>query len=98
MGSRPTGNRPEPLPSVGGHPLGVPIPGSSLAILTSLIPVSAFANFGTLELGWVLGFGTLDVLHDLALATGLGPHAVQLVHFVSLGPISHAFLASQRNP
>ncbi len=69
--------------------------GSSLAILTSLIPVSAFANFGTLELGWVLGFGTLGVPHDLALATGLGLHAVQLVHIVALGLLSHAYLASR---
>lgn len=69
--------------------------GSSLAILTSLIPVSAFANFGTLELGWVLGFGVLGVPHDLALATGLGLHAVQLVHIVALGLVSHAALASR---
>ncbi|MBL8862494.1 MAG: flippase-like domain-containing protein [Planctomycetes bacterium] len=66
--------------------------GSSLAILTSLIPVSAFANFGTLELGWTLGFGVLGVPHDLALATGLGLHAVQLVHIVALGLLSHALL------
>jgi len=69
--------------------------GSNLAILTSLIPVSAFANFGTLELGWVLGFGTLGVPKDLALATGLGLHAVQLVHIVALGLLSHAYLASR---
>ncbi len=69
--------------------------GSSLAILTSLIPVSAFANFGTLELGWVLGFVTLGVPRDLALATGLGLHAVQLVHIVALGLVSHAYLASR---
>ncbi|MFM7281426.1 MAG: lysylphosphatidylglycerol synthase transmembrane domain-containing protein, partial [Planctomycetia bacterium] len=30
--------------------------GAALAILTSLIPVSAFASIGTLEAGWVLGF------------------------------------------
>lgn len=71
--------------------------GSSLAILTSLIPVSAFANFGTLELGWVLGFGLLGVPKDLALATGLGLHAVQLVHIVGLGLLSHAVLASRRS-
>ncbi len=66
--------------------------GSSLAILTSLIPVSAFANFGTLELGWVLGFGVLGVPRDLALATGFGLHAVQLVHIVALGLLAHAAL------
>lgn len=69
--------------------------GSSLAILTSLIPVSAFANFGTLQLGWMLGFVTLGVPRDLALATGLGLNAVQLVHIVALGLVSHAFLASR---
>jgi len=30
-GSRPPGNRPEPLPSAGGHPLGVPIPQNLVA-------------------------------------------------------------------
>jgi len=70
--------------------------GSSLAILTSLIPVSAFANFGTLELGWTLGFGILGVPRDLALATGLGLHAVQLVHIIALGLISHAVLALRK--
>ncbi len=69
--------------------------GSSLAILTSLIPVSAFANFGTLEFGWVLGFGVLGVPRDLALATGFGLHAVQLVHIVALGLIAHACLPRQ---
>jgi len=29
VGSRPTGNRPEPRPSARGHPLGVPIPRDS---------------------------------------------------------------------
>jgi len=69
--------------------------GSSLAILTSLIPVSAFANFGTLELGWTLGFVTVGVPRDLALATGLGLHTVQLVHIVALGLVSHAFLGAR---
>ncbi len=67
--------------------------GSSLAILTSMIPVSAFANFGTLELGWVLGFGILGVPRDLATATGLGLHTVQLVHVVGLGLLGHALMA-----
>jgi len=31
-GSRPPGNRPEPLPSAGGHPLGVPIPSIKLDV------------------------------------------------------------------
>lgn len=67
--------------------------GASLAILTSLLPVSAFANFGTLELGWVLGFGVLGADRDLAAATGVGLHAVQLVNVVALGLLGHAGMA-----
>jgi uncharacterized protein (TIRG00374 family) len=62
---------------------------SSLAILTSLLPISAFANFGTLEIGWVLGFGMLGVPRDVALATGTGLHLVQLVNVVALGLLGH---------
>jgi glycosyltransferase 2 family protein len=63
--------------------------GASLAILTSLIPISAFANFGTLEAGWVLGFGVLGIPKDLAAATGLGLHVVQLVNIVAIGVVGH---------
>lgn len=62
---------------------------SSLAILTSLLPVSAFASFGTFEPGWVLGFGVLGIPKDLAAATGIGVHVVQLVNVVMLGLIGH---------
>jgi len=63
--------------------------GSSLAIVTSLIPISAFASFGTLEAGWVLGFGVLGVPHDLAAATGLGLHVVQLANVIAFGVLGH---------
>lgn len=63
--------------------------GSSLAILTSLIPLSAFASFGTLEAGWVLGFGALGIDPTLATATALGMHIVQLINVVGLGLLGH---------
>lgn len=64
--------------------------GASLAILTSVVPISAFANFGTLETGWVLGFGLFGVSRELALATGTGLHVAQLVFAVVLGLAGHA--------
>lgn len=67
--------------------------GASLAIVTSLIPISAFANFGTLEMGWTLGFGVLGVPRDLAVATGLGLHVVQLANVVALGVLGHVGMA-----
>lgn len=68
--------------------------GASLAIVTSLVPVSAFASFGTLEAGWVLGFGALGVPRDLAAATGLGLHVVQLVNVIALGLLGHVAMAA----
>lgn len=63
--------------------------GASLAILTSIVPLSAFASFGTLEAGWVLGFGIFGVSRELALATGTGLHLVQLVLAVAFGVAGH---------
>lgn len=67
--------------------------GASLAIVTSLIPISAFANFGTLEIGWTLGFVVLGVPHDLAVTTGLGLHVVQLANVALLGVLGHVGMA-----
>jgi uncharacterized membrane protein YbhN (UPF0104 family) len=66
--------------------------GSGVAIATSLLPLSAFASFGTLEAGWVIGFGVVGVGRDLALATGTGLHVVQLVNVVALGLIGHVLM------
>lgn len=68
--------------------------GSALAIVTSLIPISAFANFGTLEAGWVIGFEILGVPRDLAAATGLGLHVVQLGCCVVLGLLGHLVMGA----
>lgn len=66
--------------------------GSGVAIVTSLLPLSAFASFGTLEAGWVVGFGVFGVGRDVALATGAGLHVVQLVNVVGLGVVGHVVM------
>jgi hypothetical protein len=63
--------------------------GSSLAVLTNLLPINAFAGFGTQEGGWVLGFGLLGVERELALSTGIAVHLVQLSNTVLFGAIGH---------
>lgn len=70
--------------------------GASLAILTSLVPLSAFANFGTLEAGWVLGFGIFGVSRELALATGTGLHLAQLAYAIVLGIAGHIAMGTLR--
>lgn len=63
--------------------------GSSLAVLTNLLPVNSFAGFGTQEGGWVVGFCLLGVARDLALSTGLGVHLAQLASTLVLGFLGH---------
>jgi len=67
--------------------------GSGLAMATAMLPVSAFASVGMLEMGWVVGFGMFGVGRELALATGAGLHVVQLVNMVGLGVIGHLVMA-----
>jgi uncharacterized protein (TIRG00374 family) len=63
--------------------------GSSLAVLTNLLPINALAGFGTQETGWVVGFGLLGVPRDLSFATGFGVHVVQLANVCVLGLVGH---------
>ena len=87
-----------------GRSLGLPesigpleaVFGSALAILTSLLPISAFASIGTLEAGWVLGFSVFGVDKELALATGAGLHIVQLLNVVIIGVLGHLWMAALR--
>ncbi|TAJ19105.1 MAG: flippase-like domain-containing protein [Planctomycetota bacterium] len=67
--------------------------GSSLAVLTNLLPINGFAGFGTQEGGWVLGFGVLGVPRDAALSTALGVHVVQLFDTLALGLVALALMA-----
>ncbi len=72
--------------------------GSAFAVVTSLIPISAFANFGTLEAGWVIGFEILGVPRDLAAATGIGLHVVQLACCIVIGVLGHLVMGAVRRP
>ena len=67
--------------------------GSSIAVLTNILPINSLAGFGTQELGWVSGFGLLGVDKDLALLTGVGVHLVQLANVCGLGLLGHLGMA-----
>jgi uncharacterized protein (TIRG00374 family) len=71
---------------------------SAFAILMSLVPLSAFASFGTLETGWVVGFGLVGIDAKLATATALGFHIVQLIDIVLLGVIGHVGMGLASRP
>lgn len=67
--------------------------GSGLAVVANLLPINGFAGFGTQEAGWVLGFGALGVPKDIATATSVGVHMIQLGNVVLLGILGHIALA-----
>lgn len=66
--------------------------GSSLAVATNLLPINAFAAFGTQEAGWALGFGLLGVDRELALSSGVAVHLVQLFDVCLMGLIAHLIM------
>lgn len=70
--------------------------GSSLAVMTNVLPINAMAGFGTQEAGWVLGFEFLGVERELALSTGVAVHLVQLAHVVVLGGLAHLVMGFLR--
>lgn len=74
--------------------------GSGMAVVTNLLPINALAGFGTHEIGWAFGFSEiLGVPRDLALATGVGMHLVQLANVCLLGVLGHmgmGLLAARR--
>lgn len=68
--------------------------GSSVAVLFNLLPVNGLAGFGTQEAGWTFGFGLVGVDPDLALATGIGAHFVQLLDVCLFGVAGHLVMGA----
>jgi hypothetical protein len=48
--------------------------GSTIALITSALPVGGLGNWGTLEVGWTAGFLLVGLSKDKAIATGFGVH------------------------
>jgi uncharacterized protein (TIRG00374 family) len=50
--------------------------GSTIALITSALPVGGLGNWGTLEVGWAAGFLLVGLSKEKAIATGLGVHII----------------------
>jgi len=72
--------------------------GASLAVISNILPLNAFAGFGTQETGWVLGFGVLGVDAETAFATGLAVHLVQLANIALMGLVGHLAMGALSRP
>ncbi len=59
--------------------------GATFAALTSILPVNAIGNFGTLEAGWTAGFVLVGMDPSLALTTGFATHLLTLAYPIMFG-------------
>ena len=64
--------------------------GSSLAVLSNLLPINGFAGFGTQDAGWVFGFTFLGVDRGLAIESALAFHLVYVFNIAALGLLGQA--------
>jgi uncharacterized protein (TIRG00374 family) len=61
--------------------------GSTIALITSALPVGGLGNWGTLEVGWAAGFLLVGLSKEKAIATGLGVHILIFITSALLGLI-----------
>lgn len=59
--------------------------GSTVALLISILPISAFGNWGILEAGWTVGFLMVGLPKEKAIATGLWVHMAVFMVCAILG-------------
>jgi uncharacterized protein (TIRG00374 family) len=50
--------------------------GSTVGIITNAIPIGGFGNWGTLEVGWAVGFLMIGLPKGKAIASGFGVHVL----------------------
>jgi uncharacterized protein (TIRG00374 family) len=55
-------------------PFGEAVFGSTIAIITNAIPIGGLGNWGTLEVGWAVGFLMIGLPKGKAIASGFGVH------------------------
>ncbi len=65
--------------------------GAGLAVLFGLLPISAFAGFGSQDAGWVVGFTAMGAAREIAMESGLAIHLLYALHIVLLGLIGHVW-------
>jgi uncharacterized membrane protein YbhN (UPF0104 family) len=61
--------------------------GSTIALITSALPVGGLGNWGTLEVGWAAGFLLVGLSKGKAIATGLGIHILIFITSALLGSV-----------
>jgi uncharacterized membrane protein YbhN (UPF0104 family) len=69
--------------------------GSTGAAITSALPINAIGNFGTLQVGWTVGFSALGMSAEEGIASGFAIHIFILIFSSILALASYLFLTKQ---
>jgi len=81
------------LSSVGfNSPVLVFTVGLTLSVLSSIIPISGIAGFGTYEAYWTIIFLSLGIQKEMAITFGFVNHIINLLYVVIIGLISFFIL------
>lgn len=71
--------------------------GASVSNLTSILPVSSFGNFGTMEVGWAMTFIAMGYSKEVAIASGFGVNMFTFVSIVIFGGIGTIVMKIMEN-
>lgn len=66
--------------------------GSSLTVLSTLIPLNAFAGVGFQDAGFAFGFGVLGVDPTAAAASAVATHLIYTVNLLLFGALGQVFM------
>jgi len=62
--------------------------GSTVSLIASSLPISGLGNWGTLEVGWTVGFVMVGLSKEKAITTGFGVHIVVFILCAMIGIVS----------
>jgi uncharacterized protein (TIRG00374 family) len=72
--------------------------GSTVAVVANALPIGGIGNWGTLEVGWAVGFLMIGFPKEQAIATGFGVHIVIFITCALLGLLSWVTLKKKKAP
>ncbi|MGQ9646028.1 MAG: lysylphosphatidylglycerol synthase domain-containing protein [Thermodesulfobacteriota bacterium] len=72
--------------------------GSTVAVIANTLPIGGIGNWGTLEIGWAVGFLVTGLSKEQAIATGFGVHILILITCALFELISWVTLKKNQGP
>ncbi|EIQ01653.1 Uncharacterized protein family (UPF0104) [Opitutaceae bacterium TAV1] len=71
--------------------------GASLANFSQALPLNTIGSFGSLELGWTVGFSMIGLDARKAMAVGISMHALILAFLAAFSAVGWIFLTAKKD-